>query len=399
MMERAEMSIVNSAITFCNKSEDFLKTTATIQHFQTHYYTLAEQIFIYVVGALLSIITVSGNMLVCVAYYSNRRLQTITNFLICSLAITDITIGVFSVNIYTTYIVGKRWQLGSVVCNIWLCLDYSLCQVSVAHLVIICLDRYFSIKRPMKYRSKRTKHRAKIAVLLAWIISFLQWVPWIVSYPFIKGKRTVDDKHCYVQFLYEDPFTTIITATASYFLPVVVMGAVYVHIYLIISRKENIFKSIRVNFQKRRITEKGSVKYSSNLKTDMATTSEINIVKHYEYSNSQVVKNSSNKITDVKKDKIVSFWKLTLLLKQKKLTKTLVLTFFVFCFSWIPYFIVSVMAPFCRKCISAYAWNLCYMMGYINSMINPMCYALGSKDFKKTFKKLLKCKGQRVDTD
>ena len=256
------------------------------------------------------------------------------------MAVTDIAVGVVSVNLYTLYIVLKRWPLGPVLCDIWLCLDYTLCQVSIAHLVIICLDRYCSIKRPIKYRAKRTKYRAKMAILLGWIISFGQWVPWIVSYPFIKGERTVDDGQCYVQFLFENPYVTIVTATAAFIVPVLVMGAAYVHIYILIFRNEKIMQ-----------------REASHCTTTSMTT----------------------------------------FVKQKKMTKILLSIFVAFLISWIPYFVVSVWAPFCKDCIPDYAWNCCYMMCYINSSINPLCYALGSKEFRITFKKLLSVNCRRVE--
>ena len=398
MMERTNITLTNNTITVCNNNTDYPKTTALILHYQTHYYTLTKQIFIYMAGALLSIITILGNVLVCVAYYSNRRLQTITNLFICSLAVTDIAVGVVSVNLYTLYIVLKRWPLGPVICDIWLCLDYSLCQVSIAHLVIICLDRYCSIRRPIKYRAKRTKHRAKIAILLGWIISFSQWAPWIVSYPFIKGERTVDVEHCYVQFLFENPYITIITATAAYFIPVLVMGAAYVHIYILIFRNEKIYNNMKVTFKKKRIHEELSVQYSSNSTTSMTTASSvISVIDNQRHSSSQVVTNRYNESIDEKKDKKLSFGRLSFFVKQKKLTKILVLTFVAFLISWIPYFVVSVWAPFCKDCIPDYAWDCCYMMCYINSTINPLCYALGSKEFKRTFKKLLSVNCRRVE--
>ena len=49
--------------------------------------------------------------------------------------------GLVSMPLYTAYLVLGRWPLPSVICDIWLSLDYTVSNASVANLVIICFDR------------------------------------------------------------------------------------------------------------------------------------------------------------------------------------------------------------------------------------------------------------------
>ena len=401
----------NTTITICNNSINCVNTTATIH--ETQYYTLVEQMLIIVAGVLLSIITISGNVLVFVAYYVNSRLQTVTNMFICSLAATDIAVGVFSINVYTVYIVFKRWPLGTIVCDIWLCLDFVLLQATIIHLMIICIDRYFSVRTPMKYGLRRTKYRAKIVILIAWIIAFFQWVPWIISYPFMIGERTVHvEEACYVRFLFENYYAAIITAIASYFAPVLVLTALYIHVYFLISRKVKIYNRIKLNIPKAKIEENkvisvvkpretSLVKRTSIYKVNnllMANTATASVLDIGQPSGLKDVKKVSNRMINVKKEKAISFWKITLLLKQKKLTTMQVLIFSAFVISWLPYFTISLLSQFRRDWLPDYVWYCCYMMCYINSTINPLCYALGNRDFQRTFQKLLTRKSRRVGT-
>ncbi|KAL1435312.1 hypothetical protein MTO96_011224 [Rhipicephalus appendiculatus] len=69
-------------------------------------------------------------------------------------------------------------------------------------------------------------------IVMAWIISFLLWPPWIFAWPYIEGQRTVPEDHCYIQFLETNVYITFGTAIAAFYLPVSVMCALYWRIWL-----------------------------------------------------------------------------------------------------------------------------------------------------------------------
>jgi hypothetical protein len=50
-------------------------------------------------------------------------------------------------------------------------------NASVANLLLICFDRYFSITRPLTYRAKRTPKRVSLMIAGAWVISCFIWTP------------------------------------------------------------------------------------------------------------------------------------------------------------------------------------------------------------------------------
>jgi len=177
------------------------------------------------------ILTVTGNFLVIASYKINRKLRSdINNMFLVSLACSDFVIGLVSMTLYPIYMITRSWFLGPVICDIWLCLDYTLSMASVANLMLICLDRYFSVTRPFTYRVKRTRKKAAIAIILAWIGSFLLWSPPIVIWPLAKG-RHVPNNHCYIQFLEEDKILTLVTALLAFYLPVLAMSILYGLIY------------------------------------------------------------------------------------------------------------------------------------------------------------------------
>ena len=53
---------------------------------------------------MFSLLTVGANILVILAFFLNRQLRTINNYLIINLAVADFIVGLVSMNFYTAYI-------------------------------------------------------------------------------------------------------------------------------------------------------------------------------------------------------------------------------------------------------------------------------------------------------
>ncbi|XP_026499431.1 octopamine receptor Oamb [Vanessa tameamea] len=76
---------------------------------------------------------------------------------------------------------------------------------------------------------------------------------------------------------------------------------------------------------------------------------------------------------------------------ETKAAKTLGIIVGGFVFCWLPFFSVYVVRAFCGDCVTPIVFSVLFWLGYCNSAINPLIYALFSKDFRFAFKRII-CK-------
>ncbi|XP_078112128.1 muscarinic acetylcholine receptor M4-like [Sander vitreus] len=396
------------------------------------YYGTAQLVLIAVATGFLSAVTVLGNALVILSIKVNLRLRTINNYFLLSLAAADLIIGVLSMNVYTLYVLRGHWPLGAALCDLWLVLDYVVSAASVLNLLIICLDRYLCMTRPLSYPARRTRSTAGAMIGGAWLLSLALWAPAIICWQTRGGQRMVADGQCYAHLL-ASPAVTLATTLPSFYLPALAMVGLYCRLSAASRSRLSALQ-----------TERGALRTSSSsvrdflLKRRSWVTSDLGSDLSLNQSESSTPKpggsrkasrshpqtaagarhavdeddnktemDSSSTNTDLHRTASAAFascpslrsqerrWR-RVMARERRVTKTILAILLAFIITWTPYNIMAVVAAFCHVCIPLELWIAGYWLCYVNSAINPACYALCNVTFRKTFCRLLCCHGNKL---
>ena len=126
--------------------------------------SIATGVLLYCVVLL----TIFGNVLVLVAVYTNKTLQTTFNYYVVNLAITDFAVAVTAMSFHTTDNILGYWPFGGFLCGVWIFFDYGMTFVSVFTLILISLDRYWSVTWSNHYRLHHSKRKCVVSIACIW---------------------------------------------------------------------------------------------------------------------------------------------------------------------------------------------------------------------------------------
>ncbi|XP_054617366.1 trace amine-associated receptor 1-like [Dunckerocampus dactyliophorus] len=178
---------------------------------------------------LLSIIIICGNLLIIISVVYFKQLHTPTNYLILSLAVADLLVGVLVFPLTIEFTVTYCAYQEELLCKVRSSVDVTLSIASILHLCCISIDRYHAVCKPLTYRTTITVHVVVFMILMSWCLSVVFTIAFVITdLNYAKCGRK-----CYIDVL----IATILGFICSFYLPVSVMICIYVKIFLVAQKQ------------------------------------------------------------------------------------------------------------------------------------------------------------------
>ena len=153
--------------------------------------TSATLISLTIVNLLVSPLTIFLNVLVILAVKTNRQLRNKYNALLACLAGTDIMTGALGQPLFIAELIyrltGSPASKFCIIAHAARTFTPTSVLISLQHLALISIERYISIKFPVKYNYFVTKRRFIGSVVLAWSLVYLVTLFSFYKHSFLKN--------------------------------------------------------------------------------------------------------------------------------------------------------------------------------------------------------------------
>ena len=293
---------------------------------------------------LIMVVTFLGNFMVCLVVYLHRRLRTVTNYFIVSLAVSDLLISVLSVpfRIHQTLHNGV-YCLNTALCWTWLLTDLTCACASICNLAAISVDRYIAIVHPFRYHSLMTTRVGWLVIAVVWTYS----VSWAALSSF--NWTNLGEEHFFTKNecrKLDKIFYTVVT-TMDFYVPLLIVLIMYGLVFRVAMNQARAVASLQPTSNRDRRGRRFS----------------INIVK------------------------------------EVKAAKTLAIVIGAFVICWFPFFTLLLISLWnlellreprvSKQTLLGLRGTFTYVLPTINSTLNPIIYALFNRDFRSAFFRLL----------
>ncbi|XP_037079131.1 dopamine receptor 1-like [Pollicipes pollicipes] len=306
---------------------------------------LGTQIFVGTFLSIIIVMAVSGNILVCVAVLTDRNLRKVGNLYIVSLSFADTTLAGLVMTFALANDLLEYWPFGRQFCDVWIAFDVMCSTASILNLCAISLDRYIHIKDPLRYGRLVTKRVVSLSIGVIWTMAVLvSFVPISLDLhrPPPPRPPPVDERGLPQCALDLSPLYAVVSSSISFYMPCMVMLAIYSKLYLYAKRHVESIKAL----------------------SKPVTFGTIDGVAPPPACNRCHV-------------------------SEGKAATTVGIIVGVFLVCYVPFFCVNIVAAFCKTCIPRLAFQTLSWFGYSNSSFNPIIYSIFNVEFREAFARIL----------
>ncbi|XP_068594934.1 opsin 4xb [Brachionichthys hirsutus] len=214
-------------------------------------------LFVIVIG----ILGVAGNVLVMFAFYSNKKLRNLPNYLIMNLAVSDFLMAFTQSPIFFINCVYKEWIFGEMGCKMYAFCGALFGIASMMNLLAISIDRYVVITKPLQALHWSSKRRTALAILMVWLYS-LAWslAPLIGWSSYIPEGLMTSCTWDYVTYTLANRSYTMMLCCFVFFIPLGIISYCYIFMFVAIRKTGRQVERLGTQVRKSALIEQKSIR-------------------------------------------------------------------------------------------------------------------------------------------
>ncbi|XP_036057517.1 cholecystokinin receptor type A [Onychomys torridus] len=347
----------------------------------------AVQILLYSFIFLLSML---GNTLVITVLIRNKRMRTVTNIFLLSLAVSDLMLCLFCMPFNLIPNLLKDFIFGSAVCKTTTYFMGTSVSVSTFNLVAISLERYGAICRPLQSRVWQTKSHAVKVIAATWFLSFTIMTPYPIYSNLVPFTKNNNQTANMCRFLLPSDAMQQSWQTFLLLILFLIPGIVMVVAYGLISLE--LYQGIKFDAsQKKSAKEKklsggGSSRYEDSDGCYLQKSRQPRKLELQQLSTSS----SGSRVNRIRSSSSTAN-----LIAKKRVIRMLIVIVVLFFLCWMPIFTANAWRAYdtvsAEKHLSGTPISFILLLSYTSSCVNPIIYCFMNKRFRLGFMATFPC--------
>ncbi|XP_043929341.1 cholecystokinin receptor-like [Protopterus annectens] len=341
--------------------------------------------------SLIFLLSFFGNTLIIIVLIVNKRMRTVTNSFLLSLAVSDLMVAVFCMPFTLIPNLLGDFIFGEVICKIVAYFMGISVSVSTFSLVAIAIERYSAICNPLKSRVWQTRSHAYRVIAATWVLSIIIMIPYPVYnilVPFNKPNKSIGHQ-CRLAWPNNQVQQAwyVLLLVILFFIP----GIVMVIAYGLISRE--LYRGIQfeMDLKKEAKALKNGANSLASLSCDDGDGCYIqNFRRRNTMEMSTLTPSASAKLERARSNSSEAK-----LMAKKRVIRMLIIIVTLFFLCWMPIYSVNTWRAFdntsANKALSGAPISFIHLLSYTSACVNPLIYCFMNKRFRKAFLATFAC--------
>ncbi|XP_053715589.1 cholecystokinin receptor type A [Synchiropus splendidus] len=329
--------------------------------------------------SLIFLLSVVGNSLIIAVLVRNRRMRTVTNLFLLSLAISDLTVSLVCIPFTLIPNLMRDFIFGTGICKLVMYFMGVSVSVSTFNLMAISIERYSAICNPLTSRTWQTKSHAAKVITATWVASFILMLPYPISSNLKSFTRLDNSTGHMCRLVWPNDIIQQSWYVSLLLLLFLIPGIVMMTAYGLISLE--LYRGIRFELSSRkssreRQTSSGSIKTGDSDGCYLAPSKKKSITQ----ATAAGATSSKPMVGLVCSNSTAN------LMAKKRVIRMLLVIVFLFFLCWTPVFVVNAWQAFDRR--SAYRLtgapiSFIHLLSYTSACVNPIIYCFMNKRFRQ----------------